>query len=154
MFVHGSKGQHHMAVNIVSRGGRVMDGKVSDHPFRDEVLFAVVPDHLRVLLRWDFFGQSQYEAPSQLGIPLLLSRFHRVPEGFPVGVLRRSMGGQHDFGVQDAALAGVVFCFLVILRKQLFSALVSCACHRRLALAALGDGDLKMRTRNGYHLQK
>ena len=33
------------------------------------------------------------------------------------------------------------------------AALVGCACHCRLSLAALGDGNLKMRTRNGYHLQ-
>src|SRR5699024_8231280 len=83
LFVHGSKGQHYMAVNIVSRRGWVMDGKVSDHPSRNKLLLAVVPDHLRVLLRWDFFGQSQHKAPGQLGVPLFFGSLYRVPEGFP-----------------------------------------------------------------------
>lgn len=130
MFVHGSKGQHYMAMNIVSGRGRVMDSKVSDHPLGNKLLLAVVPDHLRVLFRRNFFGQSQHEAPGQLGVPLFLGSLHRVPEGFPVGVLRRSVGWQHDFRVQDATLAGVVFGFLIVLRKQLLAALVGCTCHR------------------------
>ena len=147
LFVHGPHGQHYMAVNIVSGWIRVMDGEVGDHPFGNKLLLAVVPDHLRVLLWRDFFGQGQHKAPGQLGVPLLLSRFHRVPESFPVGVLRRGVGGQHDFGVQDAALAGVVFSFLIVFRKQLLAALVGGTGDSRLAFAALGDGDLKMWTR-------
>ena len=130
-----------------------MDGKVSDHPSRNKLLLAVVPDHLRVLLRWDFFGQSQHKAPGQLGVPLFFGSLYRVPEGFPVSVFRWSMSGQHDFRIQDAALTGVVFGFLIVLRKQLLAALVGSTCHCRLSLAALGDGDLEMRTRNRYHLQ-
>src|SRR5699024_4388371 len=77
---------------------------------------------------------------------------HRVPEGFPVSVFRWSMSGQHNFRIQDAALAGVVFGFLVIFRKQLLAALVGGARDSRLALAALGNCYLNMRARNGYHL--
>ena len=137
-----------MTVNIVSGRGRIMDGEVSDHPLGNKLFLAVVPYHLWVLLRWDFFGQGQHKAPGQLGVPLFLNRFHRVPEGFPVSVFRRSVRWQHDFRVQDAALAGVVFSFLVILRKQLLAALVGGTGNGRLSLAALGDGDLKMRTWN------
>ena len=68
-----------MAVNIVSGRGRVMDGEVSNHPFGNKLFLTVVPDHLRVLFRRDFFGQGQHEAPGQLGIPLLFGGLHRVP---------------------------------------------------------------------------
>ena len=142
-----------MAVNIVSGRGRIMNGEVSNHPLGNKLLLAIVPDHLWVLLWRDFFGQSQHEAPGQLGIPLLFGCLHRVPEGFPVSVFRRSVRWQHDFRVQDAAFAGVIFGFLVVFRKQLLAALVGGTGHRRLALAALGDRDLKMRARNRYHLQ-
>ena len=152
MFVHGTKGQHHMAVNIVSGRIRIMDGKVSDHPFGNKLFLAVVPDYLRVLFRRNFFGQGQHEAPGQLGIPLLFGGFHRVPKFFPACIFRRSMSGQHDFRVQDAALARVVFGFLIVFRKQLLPALIGGTGNGRLSLAALGDGDLKMWTRNGYHL--
>ena len=111
-----------------------MNGKVGDHPFGNKLFLAVVPYHLWVLLWWNFFGQNQHEAPGQLGVPLLFGVLYRVPEGFPVSVFRRSVSRQHDFGVQDAALARVVFGFLVVLRKQLLTTLVGCTCHRRLPL--------------------
>ena len=50
----------------------------------------------------------------------------------------------HDFSVQDAALTGVVFGFLDILRKPLLAALVGGTCHRRLGLTAPGDRDAKV----------
>ena len=142
-----------MAVNIVSGRGRVMDGEVGDHTFGNKLLFAVVPNHLRILLWWNFFGQSQYEASGQLGVPLFFGSLYRVPEGFPVSVFRWSMSGQHDFRIQDAALTGVVFGFLIVLRKQLLAALVGSTCHCRLSLAALGDCYLKMGAGDRYHLQ-
>lgn len=47
-----------------------------------------------------------------------------VPQGIPVCVLRRGMGRQHDFGVDDFTFMGIVFLLLVVFRKQPFPALV------------------------------
>ena len=45
-------------------------------------------------------------------------------QGIPVCVLRRGMGRQHDFGVDDFTFMGIVFLLLVVFRKQPFPALV------------------------------
>ena len=58
------------------------------------------------------------------GVPLFFNRFGGVPQGIPVCVLRRGMGRQHDFGVDDFAFMGIVFLFLVVFGKQPFPALV------------------------------
>ena len=121
-----------------------IDGKVSNHPFGNILLLAVVPDHLWVLLWRNFFGQGQRKTPGQLGVPLPFGGLHRVPELFPSGVLRQEGDTAHDFSVQDAALTGVVFGFLDILRKPLLAALVGGTCHRRLGLTAPGDRDAKV----------
>lgn len=55
---------------------------------------------------------------------------------------------------QDATLAGAIFGFLVIRRTQLPAALVVCACRRRLPLAALGDGDVKVWVGQNSHLPR
>ena len=49
-----------------------------------------------------------------------------VPQGVAVCVLRRGVGRQHDFCVDDSSFLGIVFLLLVVLGKQPFAALVSC----------------------------
>ena len=48
---------------VCPSGVSSIDGKVGNHPFGNILLLAVVPDHLWVVLRQDFFGQSQHKAP-------------------------------------------------------------------------------------------
>ena len=79
--------------------------------------------------------------------------FGGVPQGIAVCVLRRGVGRQHDFGVDDFAfmgivflfLVGIVFLFLVVFGKQPFPALVGGGSDSRLALAALDDFQVKVR---------
>ena len=44
--------------------------------------------------------------------------FGGVPQSIPVCVLRRGMGRQNDFGVDDFAFMGIVFLFLVVFGKH------------------------------------
>ena len=71
--------------------------------------------------------------------------FHKVLRSAAVCVLRRGVGRQHDFGVDDFAFMGIVFLFLVVFRKQPFPALVGGGSNGRLALAALDDFQVKVR---------
>jgi hypothetical protein len=76
---------------------------------------------------------------------LFLDGFGGVPQGIAVCVLRRGVGRQHDFGVDDFAFMGIVFLFLVVLGKQPFPALVGGGSDGRLAFAALDDFQVKVR---------
>ena len=58
------------------------------------------------------------------GVPLFFNRFGGVPQGIPFGVLRRGMGWQHDFCVDNTAFTGVVVGHSVPLVCQLFAASV------------------------------
>ena len=71
--------------------------------------------------------------------------FGGVPQGVAVCVLRRGMGRQHDFRVDDFAFMGIVFLLLVVLRKQPFPALVGGGSDSRLALAPLDNSQVKVR---------
>ena len=102
----------------------VMDGEVGNHAFGNEKLPAVVPDKVGVLFRGKFPRYGKHKPPGKLGVPLFLNRFGGVPQGIPVCVLRRGVGRQHDFGVDDFAFMGIVFLFLVVFGKQPFPALV------------------------------
>ena len=70
---------------------------------------------------------------------MFLYGFGSVPQGIAVCVLRRGVGRQHDFGVDDFAFVGIVFLLLVVFRKEPFPALVGGGSNGRLALAALDD---------------
>ena len=102
----------------------VMDGEVGNHALGYEKLPAVVPDKVSVLFRGEFPWYGKHEPPGKLGVPLFFNRFDGVPQSIPVCVLRRGMGRQHDFGVDDFAFMGIVFLLLVVLGKQPFPALV------------------------------
>ena len=104
----------------------IVNGKIGNHAFGNKKLPAIVPDQVDVLLRENFPRYGKYDPASNLGVPLLFNRFGGVPQGVTVCVLRRGMGRQHDFGVDDFAFMGIVFLFLVVFGKQPFAALVSC----------------------------
>ena len=102
----------------------IVNGKVSNHAFGNKKLPAIVPDQVGLLLR-RYFPRNGKDNPSgKLGVPLLLGSFGGVPQGIPVCVLRRGMGRQHDFGVDDFAFMEIVFLLLAIFGKQPFPALV------------------------------
>ena len=124
MLVHCPHGQHHMTMRIVSRWLGVVDGKINNHTFGNKKLIAVVLHHPRIQFLRHFSGQCQHKPSGKLGVPLVFNGFHSVPELFPVGVFRWGMGWQHDFRVDHAFLFSVVFVLLVILGKQILSALV------------------------------
>ena len=101
-----------------------MDGEVGNHAFGNKKLPAVVPDKVGLLLRGNIPRYSKHKSPGKLGVPLFFYGFGGVPQGIAVCVLRRGMGRQHDFCVDDFAFMGIVFLFLVVFGKQPFPALV------------------------------
>ena len=117
----------------------VMDGKVGNHTFGNKKLPAVVPDKVGVLLWGNIPRYGKHDSPGKLGVPLFLDGFGGVPQGIAVCVLRRGVGRQHDFGVDDFAFMGIVFLLLVVFGKQPLPALVGGGSDGRLALAALDD---------------
>src|SRR5699024_8603107 len=87
-------------------------------------LFCFVHFFLKFSLMGKFPRNGKHEPPGKLGVPLFLDGFGGVPQGIAVCVLRRGVGRQHDFGVNDFAFMGIVFLFLVVFGKQPFPALV------------------------------
>jgi len=123
----------------------VMDGKVGNHAFGNKKLPAVVPDKVGLLLWGNIPRYGKHQSPGKLGVPLFFYGFGGVPQGIAVCVLRRGVGRQHDFGVDDFAFMGIVFLFLVVFGKQPFPALVGGGSDGRLAFAALDDFQVKVR---------
>ena len=76
---------------------------------------------------------------------MLFDGFGGVPQGVAVCVLRRGVGRQHDFRVDDFAFMGIVFLLLVVLGKQPFAALVGSGSNGGLAFAPLDDSQIKVR---------
>lgn len=122
LFIHRPHGKQDVGVGVAVP--LVMDGKIGNHAFENEKLPAVVPDKVGVLLRGKFPRNSKHEPPGKLGVPLLFDGFGGVPQSIAVCVLRRGMGRQNDFGMDDFTFMGIVFLLLVVFRKQPFPALV------------------------------
>ena len=76
----------------------------------------------------------------------------QVPEGGAVCKLRRGVGGQHDFRMDNAALPGVIMGLAVPFIRQLGSASVGGCGNSGTALAALDDTDGDMTEIYGEHL--
>jgi len=104
----------------------VVNGKIGNHAFGNKKLPAVVPDQVGVLLWGNFPRYGKHDPAGKLGVPLFFLCLGGVPQGIAVCVLRRGVGRQHDFCVDDSSFLGIVFLLLVVLGKQPFAALVSC----------------------------
>ena len=88
----------------------------------------------------------------KLAVPGFLDLLHTVPEGGAVCKLRRSVGGQHDFRMDNAALPGVIVGQAVPFIRQLGSASVGGCGNSGTALAALDDTDWDMAKIYGWLL--
>ena len=143
LFVHPPHGKEDVGVGVAVP--LVMDGKVGNHAFGNKKLPAVVPDKVGLLLWGNIPRYGKHQSPGKLGVPLFLYGFGGVPQGIAVCVLRRGVGRQHDFGVDDFAFMGIVFLLLVVFGKQPFPALVGGGSDSRLAFAALDDFQVKVR---------
>ena len=86
------------------------------------------------------------------GVPGFLDLLHTVPEGGAVCKLRRGVGGQHDFRMDNAAFAGVIVGQAVPFIRQLCPAAVGGCGNSGTALAALDDTDGDMTKIYGWHL--
>lgn len=86
----------------------VVDGKVRAHPLIDKMLLHKSTYQLQMLPMGQFGWKGKLKLPGQLRVAVCFDSFHAVPQCAPVGVGRRRMGRQHDFGMDDMILAGVV----------------------------------------------
>jgi len=120
-------------------GAFVMDGKIRNHALGNEKLPAVVPDKVGLLFRGYFPRNGKDNPAGKLRVPLFFNGFGGVPQGVAVCVLRRGMGRQNDFCMDNLAFMRIVFLFLVVLGKQPFAALVGSGSNGGLSVAALDD---------------
>ena len=81
--------------------------------------------------------QGDIEVVSELRFLVFFRVFDRIPQGFSVLILRRSVRRQKDFGMDDATLSCVVAVLSVIIAVKPFSRAVGGACNRALTRAAL-----------------
>lgn len=76
---------------------------------------------------------------SKLGVPLFFCYFVGLPECIWVYVLRWCVGWKQDFFVDDFVLVGIIFLFLIVLRKEPLSALVDSGSNGELVVAMLDN---------------
>ena len=122
-------------------GSLVMDGEVGAHSFVHKVVLHIGPDKGKLLFPGQFTGQGRLNLTGKLAVPGFLDLLHTVPEGGAVCKLRRGVGGQHDFRMDNAALPGVIMGQAVPFIRQFGSAAVGGCGNSGTALAALDDTD-------------
>ena len=150
IFFQGPDGQHDMSMGVA--GSLVMDGKVGAHPLVHKVVLHIGPDKGKLLFAGQFTGQGCFNLAGKLAVPCFLDLLHTVPEDRSVCKLRRGVGGQHDFRMDNAAFPGVVVGHAVPFICQLGSAAVGGCGNGRTARAALDDTDGDMTEIYGVHL--
>ena len=133
-------------------GSLVMDGKISAHPLVHKVVLHIGTHKGKLLFPGQFAGQSRLDLAGKLAVPGFLDLLHTVPEGGAVCKLRRGVGGQHDFRMDNAALPGVIMGQAVPFIRQFGSASVGGCGNSGTALAALDDTDGDMTEIYGEHL--
>src|SRR5699024_17623 len=122
-------------------GSLVMDGKIGAHPLVHKVVLHIGPDKGKLLFPGQFTGQGRLDLTGKLAVPGFLDLLHTVPEGGAVCKLRRGVGGQHDFRMDNAAFPGVIMGQAVPSIRQFGSASVGGCGNSGTALAALDDTD-------------
>ncbi len=121
---------------------------ICNHTFGSKKLQAIVTQQISILFRGQFPRNGKDEPAGKLGVPSSFHRFRRVPQGISVCVLRRRMGRQHDFLVDDFSLMTVILLFLVVLRKQPFAALIGGRSDSGTVFAPFDDNNIIVRTRH------
>ena len=76
------------------------------------------------------YRESYFNFASKLGIAGYLDFLHSVPKCGTVCKSWRSMGGEHDLPINNAAFVGVIVDFAVPLVCQLFAASVGGGSYR------------------------
>ena len=130
----------------------VMECKVCTHTGVNKVVLHIGPDKGKLLLWYQFTGQGHFHLAGKLAVPGFFNLLHTVPEGGAVCKLRRGVGGQHDFCMDNAALVGVVVGQAVPLICQFSAAAVGSCGNGGFALAALDDFDGDMADGDNTHL--
>ena len=128
-------------MNMGVAGSLVMDGKIGAHPLVHKVVLHIGPDKGKLLFPGQFAGQGRLDLAGKLAVPGFLDLLHTVPEGGAVCKLRRGVGGQHDFRMDNAAFPGVIMGQAVPFIRQFGSASVGGCGNSGTALAALDDTD-------------
>ena len=122
-------------------GSFVVDGKISAHPLVHKVVLYIGPDKGKLLFSCQLAGQGRLHLAGKLAVPRLFDLLHTVPEGRAVCKLRRGVGGQHNFRMDNTGFSGVVMGYSIPFICQLRSAAVGGCGNGRPALAALDDTD-------------
>ena len=117
----------------------VMERKVGAHSICYKIVFDKSPNKCQLLRSGQFHGKGNFDFTGKLGIAGLLDFLYGVPKRGTVLKLRRGVGGEHDFRMDNAGLVRVVMGLAVPLICQLLAAPVGGSSDSRTAYAPLDD---------------
>ena len=138
-----------MHVGIGNAAGLVgrMNGKVGDHSAIHKFFLHESASQFDIFVQRKFVLQRDVKTVCELRFGMAFSGFYGVPERCSVTEALRSMSGQQNFRMENAALACVVADFVVIFAVQAFACAICCGSKDALSRASL---DL----RNGEMIQR
>ena len=123
----------------------IMQGKIRTHPSRNKIVLDIRADKGQLLIPGQLHGQRYLNLSGKLAVAGFLNLLHAVPEGRTILKLRRRMGGQQDFGMDNAALPGVVMGHAVPFIYQLCAASIGGGSNSGFSLTALHHFDRTMK---------
>ena len=116
-----------------------MEREVGAHSPCYKIVFDESPNKCQLLRSGQFHGKGNFDFTGKLGVAGLLDFLYGVPKRGTVLKLRRGVGGEHDFRMDNAGLVRVVVGLAVPLICQLLAAPVGGSSDSRTAYAPLDD---------------
>ena len=105
LLVQGSHGQHQ--VNMRVSVSAVMVIEIADHSLVNKLFLTVFADQSKVLLIGQFARKCQHHGPRSLGVGLLFSCVHSIPQDLWVSIFSRSIRWQHHLNQANAVRIAV-----------------------------------------------
>ena len=150
VLVHAAHGQHDMGMGFWHSvlACIPMHVHIGNHALIDKFGLHEVAGQFDALCAGHLAGNGELHLVGKLGVLADLDGFDLVPKSFAVAkMLGRSLR-QHDFGMDNAALAGKVVAAVDALIAQPRGRAVGGGCHRARPGLAADDLDVKMIDRN------
>ena len=130
-------GQHDVGVGIAVT--LVMERKVGAHSFCYKIVFDESPNKCQLLRSGQLHGKGNFDFTGKLGVAGFFAFLYRVPKRGTVLKLRRGVGREHDFCMDNTGLVRVVVGLAVPLICQLLAAPVGGSSDSRTAYTPLDN---------------
>ena len=117
----------------------VMERKISAHSICYKIVFDKSPNKCQLLRSGQFHGKGNFDFTGKLGIAGFFNLLYGVPKRGTILKLRRGMGWEHDFRMDNTGLMRVIMGFAVPLICQLLAAPIGGSSDSRTAYTPLDD---------------